>query len=504
MKDLDTCLVTTWESFSARWNSVNFDIRSRSDEQVERERWLIPGVIPFSRWVLFPAAVMIQLCCGSLYAWSGFNSPIETALYGPNGLVDRGMAVNTFYIAVAVFGNGPFRGAILGASMFFFGNLLTALGVHFKQISIIYIGYGLFAGAGLGVAYISPVSPLQKWFPEIRGLAAGAAVCGFGGGSIIAPYTQKALIGPDFAKLGDAGKNLGVPLTFVILGSVYFVIMATCALALRMPPPGYSVKGITIETIRGAESESFKTSTAPTSTPLANDTSTTTLNTLAARVDDSLTPSIPKDIEDPSPSALTSLFSMTLWESLTSLEYALMYTMFFGRPNYGSPDHLQDPTNRCDTDGEDNLAGTRKAFFCASLAVQGIMLGFLPTIIWNQSYWAFLFAVNVIAFFYGAGFGMIPAFLADQFGSRNVGATHGVILTAWSIAGVCGGLTFTSRKFHVYDINFKWILVFVVVGFFLACLVPTHLRERRLPLVEGEKARWMRFRVGKKGRMGES
>ncbi|KAJ3196562.1 hypothetical protein HK101_008474 [Irineochytrium annulatum] len=72
----------------------------RTEQQIENERWLIKGVVPFSRWLLFPAALLIQLCCGSLYAFSGYNTPIETAIYGPNDLVDRAIAVNTFYIAV--------------------------------------------------------------------------------------------------------------------------------------------------------------------------------------------------------------------------------------------------------------------------------------------------------------------------------------------------------------------------------------------------------------------
>ena len=108
-----------------------------------------------------------------------------------------------FYVAVAFFAisaallgpwlerNGPLKGLLLGSCLFFFGNLLTALGVYVKQLAVIYIGYGVFGAMGLGISYISPVSPLQKWFPEIRGVAAGLAVCGFGAGSVFSPFTQK-------------------------------------------------------------------------------------------------------------------------------------------------------------------------------------------------------------------------------------------------------------------------------------------------------------------------
>ena len=140
----------------------------------------------------------------------------------------------------------PFKGALLGASLFYVGNLITATGVATRQMTVVIIGYGLFGGAGLGLAYLTPVSPLQKWFPEYRGnilfffnnhfillkkigLAAGFAVCGFGAGSIIAPYTQSYLIG-----------LYNVHLSFIILGSCYFAIMCLAGAVLRMPPPGYT------------------------------------------------------------------------------------------------------------------------------------------------------------------------------------------------------------------------------------------------------------------------
>ncbi|KAJ3014096.1 UNVERIFIED_CONTAM: hypothetical protein HDU68_000440, partial [Siphonaria sp. JEL0065] len=124
----------------------------RSDAQLEREKWLIPNAVPFNRWALPVAAFFIQICCGSLYAWSGFNAPIEAAIYGMNNGVDRGIASITFYIAVAFFGctaaalgptmerKGPFLGCMLGTVMFFLGNLLSALGVYVNQIALVYIG----------------------------------------------------------------------------------------------------------------------------------------------------------------------------------------------------------------------------------------------------------------------------------------------------------------------------------------------------------------------------
>ncbi|KAJ3196563.1 hypothetical protein HK101_008475 [Irineochytrium annulatum] len=428
---------------------------------------------------------------------------------------------------------GPFRGALLGAVLFYAGNLIAALGVGVKSIAVVYIGYGFIGGMGLGIAYIAPVSPLQKWFPELRGLAAGVAVCGFGGGSIIAPYTQKLLIGTNYAKMGEVGKNLGVPLTFIILGTCYFVLMFAAAVVLRMPPPGYSVNGINIETIKGAEthSEFLKASEKK-----AGDVAVVEENVTAAEIVD--VPAAGTDAAVTAPG-----FGMTLWESLTSKEFILMYFMFFCSQITGLliiSKMQQITVNQFGKSADEgvlinallggsNLLGrlavplltdltkSRKALFVTSTLCQLALLASLPATIASQTYWAFLFCCNFIAFFYGAGFGIIPAYLADQFGSKNVGATHGVILTAWAAAGVCGALVFTtvyssnlnsvyyidagatkktyhppSAVYHVYDTNFRWILAFVAVGVILACAVPADIRDRKLPKVEGE---WFRIRA---------
>ncbi|KAJ3191692.1 hypothetical protein HDU67_005758, partial [Dinochytrium kinnereticum] len=249
----------------------------------------------------------------------------------------------------------------------------------------------------------------------------------------------------------------------------------------------YAVKGITIETIKGAEKESFQTSTTPTPPPSSSTTTLTdgidptTLTTLTDRIAPRTAAPKPTELTIEEPCTGSTLFSMTLWSSLTSLEYGLMYFMFFGAQITGlliiSKIQQITVTQMGKTTDEaalinsllgganllgrlavpvlSDVIGSRKTLFVVSTGVQGLLLGVLPTVIWRQSFAGFLVCVNVVAFFYGAGFGIIPAFLADQFGSRNVGATHGVILTAWSVAGVCGGIVFTavynSELRRVYD-----------------------------------------------------
>ncbi|KAJ3147085.1 hypothetical protein HDU89_005893 [Geranomyces variabilis] len=512
---------------AAKWHysSTHYE---RTPAQIKSEARLAPGV-PFNRYFLMPAAVLIQVCCGSLYAWSGYNLPIERAIYGENlsakkVAIDRGLASNVFFVAVAVFGctaallgpwlerNGPRKGAMIGSTLFFIGNLVAALGVHVQSLALVFVGYGGIAGAGLGISYIAPVSPLQKWFPDLRGLAAGLAVCGFGAGSIFSPYTQKALIGPTYANTGV--ENLGVPKTFIILGACYFVVMMTASLVLRMPPPGYAVKGMDIHTVKGAESFGV---VAPTKTlndgdaPLDKNESHHTIVAL------------------PEHNGLTAAnFSLRLHEALASREYILMYIMFLCNEATGlliiskiqsitqnqmgqTADvaaNINSALGGCNLCGRllvptlSDFLGRRKPFFLVSLCVQTLFLALLPGAIDNQQYGLFLTCAFFIAFFYGAGFGLIPAFLSDQFGSRNVGATHGVILTGWSAVSVCGGLVFNAvYKSEVarlapvitqtYDLNFRWLLAFTSFGILVTLLVPTGLRDRRLPRKSGE---WFRIR----------
>ncbi|KAL2917734.1 hypothetical protein HK105_202607 [Polyrhizophydium stewartii] len=519
----------------------------RSERWLEAEQYLFYfPPLRFNRFLLFPAALLIQLSVGSLYAWSGYNLPIEAYMYGRNGSIDRNIASNIFYVAIGVFGittavmgpwlerRGPMLGCMLGAVCFYTGNLLAGLGVYTKHIELIIFGYGIFGGIGLGVAYIAPVSPLQKWFPEARGIAAGVAVCGFGGGSIIAPYSQKFLIGVNYHKTGEVG-IVGVPLTFVILGSIYFVAMMLSALVLRMPPPGYTVKGITVDTIKGAEGYQSK--------PIVVAVGSAEDSKDILDQKDVLEKINIEDAESSNSSKVgadTNIFAMTLAESLSSSEYWFMWFMLLGsqvtglviiskiqsiiqnqfKRNAETAALINSLLGGCNLLGRlvmplisdvlphvtGGVAG-RKSIFLFSLCTQVVCLSMLPSIVDNQQLNGFLGCIFAIAFCYGGSIGTIPAFLADQFGAKNVGATHGIILMAWATGAVAGGLTFTQvlkqeqikyapNIVPIYNLNFRWLLGPVFFGLIACILVKTNLRDRRLPCVEGEVLR-LRFVNGR-------
>jgi len=560
------------------------DKKPRDPKAIEADRWIafppsywitdkINGSggqicrIPFNRWVLMPAAVIIQMCVGTFYAWSGYNAALDTTI---NGSASAGLAPNTFYIAVACFGPcaavfgpwmervGPRSGAFLGLSLYYIGQLFAALATGTKQLWLLYVGYGIIGGCGLGIAYISPVSPLQKWFPDWRGLASGLAVCGFGAGSIIAPYGQNALL----------SANKGNPwLAFVVLGSVYWVVGMTCALVLRIPPPGYTVKGMTVDTIKGADA-ALKTQATQAAESAAADvkvadaedgieqpkeeTTSTPVETAALTngtatavevsseppknevVEKSDVVESPKDIEAASGtitvdtkarSPIEILQKMNLVDAIVSHEYRLMYIMLFCNLMFGltTISKLQDmvknqfgksPSEAATINSINsifNLGGRlcfslisdrigRKTVFLTTLAGQSIILGFLPSVFNNLVYWAFLLSIFLGSAFYGSGFGVIPAFLADMFGAKNVGATHGIILTTWSIGGVVGVLVYNNivnwqvslygiHAPNVYNINFYWLLPIACIGFIVTLFIRTNIRDRILPRQPGEVLR---------------
>ncbi|KAG0001445.1 hypothetical protein BGZ79_004635 [Entomortierella chlamydospora] len=491
----------------------------RSPDTIEKEKYLIFGT-PFRRWAMFPTAFLFQVICGSLYAWSVFNDPIDGYIYGlvTNPLTGKSAppahnATITFYIAVGCFGitaaingpwlerNGPKLAAIIGTTIFFLGNMIAAIGIYAKIMVLLYFGYGVLGGTGLGLCYISPVSALQKWFPDRRGLAAGFAVCGFGAGSIILAKIPQPLIAA-----------VGLPLTFVVLGCCYFAIMFLCAVVFRVPLPSFLIDGMDIY----RNKVSAKTVDLPDKTELSLDVECE--KDLEAHANERAA----QDYRDPG-------VNMVLSTAIFSSEYRIIYIVFFGNSTTGlvflsrlanivKGTFGKDETTAATIvaiNGGFNLAGRlffstvsdrlgRKNSFIVMLLCQVIIPATLPVIMDNQVYWVFLLEIWVLTACYGGGFGCIPAFLCDMFGPSNIGTLHGIILTAWSLAGIGGGLLFTGIYTSLlndgHTANWRRILGVACVGFVSLLFVGTNIQDRLLPRDKGEIARIRVF--GRLVRMG--
>src|ERR1041385_1309755 len=207
----------------------------------------------YSRWLIPPAALCVHLCIGQAYAFSVFNLPM-TKLIGitqsaPDDwkLTELGwiFSIAIFFLgaSAAVFGRwveegGPRRAMFASALCWAGGFFLSALGVYLHKLWIIYLGYGVLGGIGLGLGYISPVSTLIRWFPDRPGMATGMAIMGFGGGAFIASPLSVWLM----SKFSTP-THVGVAETFLVMGAVYFCFMVVGAIIVRVPAAGWAPAG---------------------------------------------------------------------------------------------------------------------------------------------------------------------------------------------------------------------------------------------------------------------
>lgn len=378
----------------------------------------------FSRWMVPPAALCIHLCIGQAYALSVFNLPM-TKLIGitqsaPDDwkLTDLGwifsIAIVFLGLSAAVFGRwveegGPRRAMFTAGLCWGGGFLVSALGVYSHNLWLIYFGYGVLGGCGLGLGYISPVSTLIKWFPDRPGMATGMAIMGFGGGAFIASPLSVWLM-----QRFSTSTHVGVAEAFVALGIIYFCFMMVGAAIVRVPAPGWKPEGYTPPAV--AQKLITKNDVYvydAIKTPqfwliwwvlCLNVTAGIGVLGQASAMSQEMFPGHVTAVAAAGFVGLLSLFNM------------------LGRFFWASTS---------------DIIGRKNTYFC--FFVLGTLLYILVP--WTGSIGSvalFVLCFVVIMSMYGGGFATVPAYLKDMFGIRYVGAIHGVLLTAWSAAGVFG------------------------------------------------------------------
>ncbi|KAM9997449.1 hypothetical protein ACTFIZ_010961 [Dictyostelium cf. discoideum] len=523
--------------------------QKKTEQQIENEKYLFIGKrVKFNRWILFPIAILSQFTVGSLYAWSIYNKPVDGAIFGDE---NKGMAPYTFYVAFFFFGGacsilgpvldriGPMRSMYIGSSLFVAGHFLTALGIYTKVIWLVYIGYGAFSGAGMGICYIGPVSTLQKWFPDHRGLAAGLAVCGFGAGSIAFGSIPIKIMA-----------RVGLALNFVVLGSLFFGILFSISFIFRTPPPDFQVNGKDSDQNKIKENSDEELNTERTesqkssiddknNSQVCNNEEISSSSVSQSATDDKLEEKHRQQNEIGSSSENVIIktkkepkFSdYSLSDAITSSEYTIIYLMFFCNIIFGVvaigrlSDMCQNMYGKSkvvgsmvvSVNGAFNLFGRlmfglisdkfgRKKCYIATLTIQCFSVGFLIKAMKDLNYEAFIGLIWISTLCYGGSFGVIPAFLNDMFGSKNVGATHGLILSAWALAGVGGGIAFSliyndlidnhgysHHSAYPYLVNYYWIVGFICVGWVLVWFIRTTVPEVFLPPIKGQILRIRMF-----------
>ena len=455
---------------------------------LERERIIArPG---FSRWLVPPCALAIHLCIGMAYGFSVFWLPLSKIIGGNQPLAcpkDAGLfflltttrcdwdipllgwTFTLFFVflgsSTALWGGwlervGPRKAGVVAALCWCGGLVIGALGVMAHQLWLLWLGCGVIGGVGLGLGYISPVSTLIKWFPDRRGMATGLAIMGFGGGAMIgAPLADRLM------KLYATPVSVGVWETFLTLAAIYFVFMMAGALSYRIPPDGWRPPG-------GA-------STPTTPQRLISDRHVHL--SVAWRT--------------PQFWLLWGVLCLNVSAGIGILGMAspLLQEVFGGRliGIAGSIDQLtaaqktQIAAIAAGFTGLLSLFNIAGRIFWASLSdflgrkltyavffVLGILL--YSSIPWTASTGSLALFV---AFFcvalsmYGGGFATVPAYLADLFGTRMVGAIHGRLLTAWSTAGVLGPVLVNYIRDYQIDHGVARAQAYSLTMYILAALL---------------------------------
>ena len=379
----------------------------------------------FNRWLIPPAALAIHLCIGQVYAFSVFKIPFMT--HFDTGEVSIGwifsIAILMLGISSAVFGpwvekNGPRASMVAAGTCWVVGFFIASLGIVSGQLWLVYLGYGVIGGIGLGIGYISPVSTLMKWFPDRPGLATGLAIMGFGGGALIAsPMSNQlmALYGG-----GAEPENLvaGLTPTFVTLGIVYAVVIAAGAFVIRVPHPEWTPKGFDHSKVE------VKPMQTKGNVSVRNAIRTPQFWLLWVVLFLNVTAGI-GILENAAP-MIQSYFCIT----------AAAAAGFVGLLSIGNMGGRFIWSTTSDYLG-------RKNNYMMYLGV-GAILYLVVALFGGGSIILFVLATLIIISFYGGGFSTIPAYLKDLFGVYQVGAIHGALLTAWSAAGVAGPLIVNS------------------------------------------------------------
>lgn len=434
---------------------------------LDRERSIAhPG---YSRWLVPPAALAIHLCIGQVYAFSVFKIPLTRGLGITKSVSGDwtqaqlawifSLAIMLLGLSAATFGKwlegaGPRKAMFAAATCFALGFFISYFGVIWHQLWVIYFGYGIVGGIGLGLGYISPVSTLIKWFPDRPGLATGMAIMGFGGGAMIgSPLAIKLMA------YFRTPTDVGVGKTFVVMGILYFLLMMFGVFTVRVPRPGWKPENWI---------EPSKPQKLITSHNVEVNTAFTTPQfwLLWVVLCTNVTAGI-GILEQASP-MIQELFKGTIGPVAAGGFVGLL--------------SLFNMVGRFFWASTSDYIGRKPTYFIFFI-VGAILYFFLPKTGANHlnSVPLFVGISVVLLSMYGGGFATIPAYLRDLFGTYHVSAIHGRLLTAWSVAGVLGPvlvnymreyqLAHGADKASAYQTVLQVMAGLLVIGFIANLLV---------------------------------
>ena len=401
-----------------------------------------------NRWLIALAAIGIHICIGSVYAWSVLTKPImqQMGLSLKQTTWAFSLAILFLGLSAGFLGSfvekyGPKKSGLTAMIFFVSGMFGTSLAIKMNNLSLLFIFYGVIGGVGLGIGYITPVSTLVKYFPNNRGFATGLAIMGFGFASLIAGPLMQYLTA-----------QYGLINNFLILGCIYMIIMAVSAAYLK--PPVNNVSESSLAVIRGSRgisaNEALKTWQFGALWWIFFINITCGIGLLA------VASPMAQDVVKMTPAAAASMVGIIgLLNGLGRIFWSTL-SDYLGR------------------------GYTYAVFF----AIEIVAFWQLAQV---SSMMAFEALIFLIITCYGGGFSCMPAYLSDIFGTRQLSAIHGRILTAWGIAGVVGPflVSWLRESTNSYSIT----LYFFSVCFILNLIIALVLKYKGKKLQSGNLAK---------------
>lgn len=400
-----------------------------------------------NRWLIAASAIAIHVSIGAAYAYSVYIQPlVETKGWS---LASVTTAFTILMVlgggSAALFGkfverSGPRKSAMLAAILFGLGQAGSGFAISMNSLPLFLLSYGVLSGFGLGIGYISPVSTLVKWFPDKRGLATGMAVLGFGTGALITAPVAASLI-----------ESIGISLTFYILGASYFVMMMLGASYIAPPPKEWMPAGMKAAVKAGTKKIKKDLSQATGGEAVRTKHfwmlwGMMLINTSAGIMMISVASPMAQNIAGLSVGAAATMVGlMGIFNGGGRLGWA------------AASDYLSRPT-----------------VFIIFFIIQLIAFITLPII---GSAFVFQVLIFLVVSCYGGGFSNLPAFIGDLFGTKELGAIHGYLLTTWSLGGLIGP-TLVSQ---IYTRTGSYIPVFYVfTGLIIVALILSLLLNRSI------------------------
>ena len=416
------------------------------------------------RWFMAAMATLLMVCLGTVYAWSYFQTPIMKAYGWNNTQVSLIFSFAILFLGIsAAFGGvwlpkiGPRKMAMAGSILFGLGYAVAGLALSIRSLPLLYIGYGVIGGTGLGLGYVTPVTTIAKWFPDKKGLATGMVIMGFGFGALVMTKILAPIL------MAWSGNNLVA--VFLALACLFFVLTFLASLCLKNPPAGWSLDKSPVKGTKAAKAKAVTQA-----------------------------PKSPAEAFKEAKGDIFSLRFLLVWIMFFCNISAGIAIVGFQSPLFQDLWHKTDPALSLEV-----LAGFGATLIAITSLFNGVGRFFWGTVsdragrvktfrillgseliifialILSGSPWLFAVLLCWVLLCYGGGFGTMPATISELFGQSKMTVIYGVVLTAWAAGGVVGPQITAFLKDKVPEKASTLSLIvgacFVGAGFLVSLLI---------------------------------